>query len=176
MTALCGYYTYLFSWFIDFRLGFRLGEFIAKYVVMMPMAEPVADGLITPEVGLWAETKYRLFSLYDVLFSSGMRHKWDQRVYIDLYAGAGISLIRGTKRLVYGSPLLALTVPHPFDKYIFCEKIRENLDALRLRTKRISPAANVQFVEGDCNVKIAEILAGIPVASARSSVLSLCLV
>jgi three-Cys-motif partner protein len=140
------------------------------------MSEAISDGLITPEVGLWAETKYRLVSLYDVLFSSGMRYKWDKRVYVDLYAGAGISLIRGTQRLVYGSPLLALMVEHPFDKYIFCEKNRENMDALRQRVRKIAPTANVQFVDGDCNAKIDEILAGIPKASQSSTVLSLCLV
>jgi three-Cys-motif partner protein len=140
------------------------------------MLEPIADGLITPEVGLWAETKYRLFSLYDTLFSSGMKRKWDKRVYIDLYAGSGISKIRGTQRLVYGSPLIALTVQNPFDKYIFCEKIQENLEALRQRTKRISPNADVEFVHGDCNLKVNEILARIPVASPTSTVLSLCLV
>jgi hypothetical protein len=87
------------------------------------MSDASADGLIIPEVGLWAETKYRLFSLYDALFSSGMRHKWDKRVYVDLYAGAGINRIRGTQRLVYGSPLIALTVQHPFNKYIFAKRI-----------------------------------------------------
>jgi three-Cys-motif partner protein len=140
------------------------------------MSDASADGLIIPEVGLWAETKYRLFSLYDALFSSGMRHKWDKRVYVDLYAGAGINRIRGTQRLVYGSPLIALTVQHPFNKYIFCEKNHDNLEALRQRTKRIAPDADAEFVLGDCNSKIDEIIAKIPVASPNSTVLSLCLV
>ncbi len=30
------------------------------------------DGLKCPEVGAWAETKYRLLALYDELFSTGM--------------------------------------------------------------------------------------------------------
>ena len=54
------------------------------------------DGLVAPEVGRWAEEKYRLISLYDELFASGMKYKWDQRVYIDLYSAAGISRIKGT--------------------------------------------------------------------------------
>jgi hypothetical protein len=32
------------------------------------------DGLMTPEVGVWAETKYRLLALYDELFSTGMKN------------------------------------------------------------------------------------------------------
>jgi three-Cys-motif partner protein len=104
------------------------------------------DGLIAPEVRRWAETKYRLLALYDKLFSTGMKNKWDGRVYIDLYAGAGYSHIQGTSTFLKGSPMLALTVPDPFDKYIFCEEDERLLDALRVRTKRIAPAANVSYI------------------------------
>jgi hypothetical protein len=72
------------------------------------------DGLTTPEVGGWAETKYRLLALYDELFSTGMKNKWDQRVYLDLYAGAGYSRIQGTSTLLKASPMIALTVYSPF--------------------------------------------------------------
>lgn len=58
------------------------------------------DGLICPEVGSWAEEKYRLLALYDELFSTGMKYKWDQRVYIDLYAGAGYGRIKGSKKIL----------------------------------------------------------------------------
>jgi hypothetical protein len=58
------------------------------------------DGLMTPDVGGWAETKYRLLALYDELFSTGMKNKWDQRVYVDLYAGSGYSRIQGTSRFL----------------------------------------------------------------------------
>ena len=57
------------------------------------------DGLMTPEGGGWAETKYRLLALYDELFSTGMKNKWDQRVYLDLYAGAGYSRIQGNEQI-----------------------------------------------------------------------------
>ena len=43
------------------------------------------DGLICPEIGAWSEDKYRLIALYDGLFATGMKGKWDMRVYIDLY-------------------------------------------------------------------------------------------
>ena len=56
------------------------------------------DGLPCPDVGSWAEKKYRLLSLYDELFSTGMKNKWDQRVYIDLYAGAGYARVKGKKK------------------------------------------------------------------------------
>jgi len=106
------------------------------------------DGLMTPEVGGWAETKYRLLALYDELFSTGMKNKWDQRVYLDLYAGAGHSRIQGTSKFLKASPMIALTVTHPFDKYIFCEGRQEPLDALKARVKRIGPQAKARSGRG----------------------------
>ena len=96
-------------------------------------------------------------------------------MYIDLYAGAGVNQIRGTQRLVYGSPLIALLLDYPFDKYIFCDKRRQNIAALKQRARALSPDADIQFIHGDCNAKVSEVLAAIPPAS-RQSVLSLCLV
>gem|GEM_PF-6491849 len=44
---------------------------------------PLEDELVCPEVGGWAEDKHRLVSLYSALFSSGMKDKWNQRVYVN---------------------------------------------------------------------------------------------
>ncbi|MGA3316095.1 MAG: three-Cys-motif partner protein TcmP [Candidatus Korobacteraceae bacterium] len=134
------------------------------------------DGLVCPEVRRWAETKYRLVSLYDGLFATGMKNKWGQRVYVDLYAGAGYNRIQGTAIVLKGSPILALTVQHPFDKYIFCEEDSELIAALQTRTKRIAPSADVHFVSGDCHSAIDRICALIPRASAGNTVLTLCFV
>jgi len=133
-------------------------------------------GLITPELGAWAETKYRLLALYDELFSTGMKNKWDQRVYIDLYAGAGYSRILGTNKYLKGSPVIALTVTDPFDKYIFCEEREDLLDALKKRVQRIAPQANVAHIHGNCDIEIERICKEIPKASSTKKVLSLCLV
>jgi three-Cys-motif partner protein len=134
------------------------------------------DGLPAPDVGRWAEIKYRLVHLYALLFSTGMKDKWDQRLYIDLYAGAGYSKVRGTERILAGSPILALTVPHLFDRYIFCEANPELLNALQIRTKRTAPQADVRYVAGDCNTRINDICKHIPPGSKGSTVLGLCFV
>jgi three-Cys-motif partner protein len=131
------------------------------------------DGMPCGEVGSWTETKHRLVSLYAELFSSGMRNKWDRRVYLELYAGAGHSRIRGTSRIILGSPLRALKVKQPFDKYVFCEENPESLDALE---KRVQAASNaeVSYVAGDCNDHVDDILAEIPPGSRGDTVLTLC--
>ncbi len=138
--------------------------------------EPTEDGLEIPEVGSWVETKYRLVGLYDKLFATGMKGKWGKRVYVDLYAGAGYSRIRGTNRLLAGSPFLALSVPDPFDQYIFCESSPPLLESLRKRVAKHFRSAVVEYIPGDCNEKVGEILAAIPVHSKRQTVLSFCFV
>lgn len=137
-------------------------------------AQVLDDGLICPDVGAWAEEKHQLVSLYATLFSSGMKGKWGTRVYLELYAGAGFSRIRNSSRTIMGSPLRALKVKDPFDKYIFCEEDPEKLEALKARAQRIAPAANVAYVLGDCNQRRDEILTEIPTDSRLNRVLSLC--
>ena len=134
------------------------------------------DGLVSPEVGGWAEQKYRLLALYDELFSTGMKHKWDNRIYIDLYAGAGFSRVRGTNTFLKGSPMIALSVTSPFDKYILCEADRDLSNALQARVRRIAPEVNVAYIQGNCDTEIENIRKELPKPSARNSVLSLCVV
>ncbi len=134
------------------------------------------DGLFCPEVGPWAETKHSLVLYYAKLFSSGMKDKWDRRIYIELYAGAGYSRIRETSRIIAGSPLRALLLPHPFDKYIFCERDPESLESLKSRVGRIAPGADVIYVPGDCNERVPDLLTAIPAGSKVDRVLSLCFV
>jgi three-Cys-motif partner protein len=115
-------------------------------------------------------------SLYDELFATGMKDKWDERVYIDLYAGAGFSLIRNTNTRLKGSPVLALTVSTPFDQYVFCEEDPELQSVLKTRTARIAPKANATFILGSCDSEIEQICKAIPRGSSTHKVLSLCLV
>jgi three-Cys-motif partner protein len=146
---------------------------------MTPAAEKIRvtyDGLVCPEIRRWAETKYRLIALYDELFATGMKNKWHQRVYIDLYSAAGYGRIKGTQTILMGSPLIALTVAHPFDKYIFCEEDEGLLEALKARVKRIAPKAKVTYISGSCDDKVADICAAIPKGSSTNKVLCLCMV
>lgn len=131
------------------------------------------DGLITPEVGAWAEQKYRLVWNYATMFASSMKNKWNARVYIDLFAGAGRSKIENSKQIVPASPLLALDIPHKFDKYIFCDNEDDKRQALAQRVKRDHPKANVAFIE-EANDHVTAILDAIPKHSSTYRVLSFC--
>lgn len=134
------------------------------------------DGRACPEVGKWAEEKHGLVSFYAKLFSTAMKDKWHERVYIELYAGSGYSKVRDTSRTIAGSPIQALTLEHPFDKYIFCEKKSKDVDALKVRVEKTAPSAKVAYIVGDCNQRVGDILAEIPPHSPGHRVLSLCFV
>lgn len=134
------------------------------------------DGLLTPEVGAWAEHKYSLIRLYNDLFSTGMKQKWDRRIYIDLFAGPGKARIKKTNRIVLASPLISLAVQDKYDRYIFCDEDERNLETLRQRVNTEFPGIDVVFVLGDCNAKVAEICDAIPKPSSMQRVLSFCFV
>jgi three-Cys-motif partner protein len=151
-----------------------------EYSLSEPMEKTLqvisGDGLFIPEVGAWAETKYRLIGLYAALFSTGMKWKWDQRVYVDLYAGAGYSRLRSSQRIILGSPLIALKVDDPFDKYIFCEADGQCIEALRYRAAKLAPERDVSYIQGDCNSQLDSIVATLPKGSRDNKVLTLCVV
>ena|SRR6266545_2625549 len=115
----------------------------------MPENDPLPvtdDGLICPKVGSWTEIKHDHVAYYAKLFSSGMKHKWGKRIYLDLYAGAGYSKIRDSSRIIPGSPLRALLLPDAFDRYVFCEEDAAKLGALRSRAQQIAPTADIRYI------------------------------
>lgn len=131
------------------------------------------DEFYIPEIREWTTKKYRLVANYMDMFSKGMKNKWDKRVYIDLFAGAGKSRYKENKKIFKGSPFLALDVEYKFDKYIFCEETDIRTEALRERIHKYYPEVDIDIIHGDCNQKVDEIISKIP--SGRK-VLSLCLV
>jgi len=134
------------------------------------------DGLITPEVGFWAEYKYRLVWNYAKVFSLSMKAKWDSLVYIDLFAGAGHSKIKGTSRIIPSSPLLVLDLPNRFNKYIYCDIDGEKLEALKQRINRKYSSVDVSYVEDDVNENIHNIFSHIPIHNRNFKVLSFCFI
>lgn len=134
------------------------------------------DDLVTPIVGSWAETKYELIFNYTSLFSTGMKKIWGQRVYIDLYSGAGKARVRNKNKITYTSPLLALKVKDPFDKYIFCDIDEKNIQSLKTRVEQEHCSADVHYVSGDCNANINAIIEQIPPFSKENTVLTFCFI
>jgi three-Cys-motif partner protein len=110
------------------------------------------------------------------MFATGMKYKWKNLVYVDLFSGAGRARIKGSGRIVNSSSMLAVNIPSPFDKYIFCDLDEGNIDALQKRIANNGVSVQADFLVGDCNLLVNDILMRIPMYSSTNTVLGLCLV
>lgn len=137
-----------------------------------PIQEVADDNLPIPEVGIWGIEKYNSLGYYAEIFTRSMHNKWANLVYIDLFASSGYSKIKSTGQIIKSGAMIALSIPIPFSKYIFCEENPELLDALKQRVKRDYPKVDASFVCGNCNNKISEIISLVPRYSINNKVLS----
>ena len=120
------------------------------------------DDFLDSRTREWSQQKHlRLFQYADT-FGTGIKNRFQHRVYIDLYSGAGKAIVEETGELVLGSPLLALSIRDPFTKYILCEQDEELADALRNRCRREHPAANVTVLTGDAGALVPAIIRELP--------------
>jgi three-Cys-motif partner protein len=109
--------------------------------------------------GSWAVEKYRHVWAYDQIFSRGMKNQWHERVYIDLFSGPGRSQDRKTGVIYPGSPMLALTVPDRFTRYIFADEDAAWTEVLEQRIRALSlDGTAVSVLSGDSNLIVDRIV------------------
>jgi three-Cys-motif partner protein len=119
-----------------------------------------SDGLPARPTGQWVHGKKYYFSRYLDIMTRGVGKKWAGNLsYVDLFAGPGRSVVRGTGEEVEGSPLLALD--REFSRYVFVD-IPEVLSILKKRLKDHPKASQISFVEGDCNAVIGKVREALP--------------
>lgn len=94
------------------------------------------------------------------IFSRGIGGKWAGKLcYVDLFAGPGRSLVRGTQEEVKGSPLVALD--YEFSRYVFVD-VPEVLTNLEKRLQPHPKRSQTKLVPGDCNDVITDVLKELP--------------
>jgi len=121
-----------------------------------------SDGLPVRCVGQWSEDKHYYLQRYVHVFTTSMRVQWTL-CYIDLFAGPGKCIVRGTAREISGSPLIALGARYPFHKYIFVEMNEDAINALRGRLSKLGELwKRTHIVQGDCNERIGDVVKLIP--------------
>ena len=108
------------------------------------------DGLIVSEVGPWASEKHARVKRY-IEIASATRKKyvpppfWHAgAAYIELFSGPGHSLIRGTKRIIDGSPLVAFKAAQasvPFTEMHLNDFDAGNSSAVDARIRALGGAA-----------------------------------
>jgi three-Cys-motif partner protein len=141
-----------------------------------PRIEVKSDGLYTDEVRVWSLEKYKLVGSYCDIFTSGMKSKWDQLVYIDLFAGAGYAKIKESKKTYLNSALIAMSLPNPFTKYILCEQNKDRIEALTARVERDFGHLNYEIIHSDSNSNVEKIINAIPSFGKGNTLLSFCFV
>jgi len=123
------------------------------------------DGLPARMSGPWSQEKLAYVERYASAFMTAMGPKrrpgqWSDLVYLDFLAGPGRGLDRRTRAEFDGSPLRALRVTPAFDRLVFGDVQRRNVEAL----KRRIPAADLSRVDvrlGDCHDVADDVVAGL---------------
>ncbi len=114
------------------------------------------DGLNVRPSGPWIRKKHFYLRRYADIFSKGMKNKWPQRTFIDLFSGPGKCVIESTKEELDGSPLIVMGFD--FTHYIFIEQDSEDFEALKKRCSTSPKYNQMHFLKGDCNKEVGKIL------------------
>jgi three-Cys-motif partner protein len=99
------------------------------------------------DIGYWSEIKLDIIEKYALPYSkilSGKLH----HVYIDAFASSGMNISRTTRKLVRGSPQIALDIDPPFEEYYFIDTDGEKIAELN---KIAENHLEVYILHGDCN-------------------------
>jgi three-Cys-motif partner protein len=128
--------------------------------MVQPEPTIASDGLPARPTGQWVHAKKYYFSRYLDIMTRGVGPKWEGNLsYVDLFAGPGRSVVRGTGEEVEGSPVLSLQ--YEFARYVFVD-LREVLASLKSRLKDHPKLPQISFVEGDCNAVIEDVKQQLP--------------
>ena len=74
------------------------------------------------EIGYWSELKLDIVEKYGSAYTRAFANeKRLKKYYIDAFSGAGIHVLKRTRRQIEGSPARALKVSPPFDHFYFID-------------------------------------------------------
>jgi len=140
-----------------------------------PIIPAEDDGFAIGRSSSWTLRKNQLIRHYLQVFTGTMKRKFNYMVYLDMNSGSGISrLENGT--ITIGSPVIALSNPDRFSKYIFTDKSKDHADALKIRIMKYCRDENSLVFHGDPNQLIERLIYYIPDSSKRYKVSTLCLI
>ena len=107
------------------------------------------EGLWSREVSLHSREKAHYVRRYADIVATSMRGKWRAGVWwIELFAGPGRLFERETREYLRGSPVDAVSIPRPFDGYVFIDLGLDCVESLRAR---VGDRPSVHVVHGDAN-------------------------
>jgi three-Cys-motif partner protein len=99
-------------------------------------------------IGQWSEVKLEILEKYASAYSTILTKNKLRHSYIDGFAGAGQHISKATSEVIPGSPLRALSVQPPFDRYYLIDLDEERVGGLK---QLVGDRKNVEVFQGDCN-------------------------
>ncbi|MEW6555610.1 MAG: three-Cys-motif partner protein TcmP [Actinomycetota bacterium] len=100
------------------------------------------------EIGYWSEVKLDIVREYTQAYSTILTKKGFSHVYIDGFAGPGVSIAKSTGEFIPGSPLNALNIEPGFDDFYLVDLDGDRVEYLK---SLIRERPDVHIFEGDCN-------------------------
>jgi three-Cys-motif partner protein len=117
------------------------------------------DGLHMRDAGPWAAEKLDYLCRYLNAFTVSMHNSpWRKIHYIDLFSGPGKCIVEENRKVLLGSPLLALKLQNPFDKYYFVDSKESILNTLKKRCEDNILSERIEFLNGDGNIVVKDIV------------------
>lgn len=145
-------------------------------------------------VGPWAAEKLEALRRALNYYTTRLKNQsqW-QKIYIDAFAGPGLSEVRSKPRedggqsfqlfadqstdpveqevvFLKGSPRVALDIANPFDRYIFIDKDPDRVAELERIRSEYQGRRTIEIRQGDANSILQELLKGISKANHRGYV------
>ena len=126
-------------------------------------------------IGKWSEDKLKLLKKYLEAYTKILRRQsWCRGYYyIDAFAGSGEPLSREEGCIVDGSPRCALSIKHPFTKYVFIEIADWRVEKLK-KLQQEFDYLDIEIKQGDCNqILQEEIIPDLPYESNKRALMFL---
>ena len=123
-----------------------------------------SDGLAALEVaGHVREREFAIERMIDI-FTTGMHKKWEQRYYVDLFAGPGRCVIKDSGEDVDGSPIIAAKSRVGFTGHYLADSNSYCLEALRERINGLSSKEmdNFHYFCGNADSVVHELMPKLP--------------
>jgi three-Cys-motif partner protein len=126
------------------------------------LPQPQDDGLLIDDVGEWATHKHHYLRRFVHAFLVAMKKKkWSGLHYIDLFAGPGILRLEDSRKLEWGSPLIAAQTVG-FSALHLCEKRPKAFQSLQSRIEKLHQRPEVFWHQGDANQVVAQVAENVP--------------
>jgi three-Cys-motif partner protein len=117
------------------------------------------------EIGEWTLEKLRILEQYLPIYLQATTRALE-RIYVDAFAGPGRNRLKGTSKIVDGSPLIALNARAEngthFNRLFFIEKDEATSAELRESLMERGSASRARLIAGDVNDELPKLIRSLP--------------